>query len=349
MIVGPSITGTKGGMATVINDMLALNNRSDFEFEHLVSHSEVGAAGKIRMTVSTFLRILSRRNYDLIHMHVASDASFYRKSLFVWAAKMRRKPVVIHVHGADFDTFYNKSSPFMKEFISRTFAACNKVLVLSSYWKHFFDTHIHKGNTEVLHNGVYVSVFKDCQTVPYNISNFLYLGRLGQRKGVYDLLKAIDNLVNNEELKYLQFYLAGDGDIEQVKQIVQQKGLAGNVQLLGWINEAQKLEWLKRADTMLLPSYNEGLPMAILESMAAGKIIISSKVGGIPDVVKENENGFLIEPGDVERLTYYIRYVSQHPEEMTNIAANNKRTIEADYNLEKINRRLLQIYEEILQ
>jgi glycosyltransferase involved in cell wall biosynthesis len=349
VIVGPSITGTKGGMATVINDMLSLNQKTNYRFEHLVSHAEVSAPQKIFLTAKTFFKILTYGDYDLLHIHVASGASFYRKSLAVRAGRIRKKPIVMHVHGADFDSFYHRSSALSKKLIRRTFAACDKVLVLSSYWKEFFDKHIYDGNTEIIHNGVYLPVFASCRTVPDNIRSFLFLGRLGQRKGVYDLLEAIDQLVNREGNRDLRFFLAGDGDLEQVKEIIQAKKLVANVEVLGWIDEQQKLSLFKQVDTMLLPSYNEGLPMAILEAMAAGKVIISSRVGGIPDAVKGGINGFLIEPGEVDRLAQHILHVSRHPDEMIDIAEQNIRRIDADYNLEKINERLLQIYTEISQ
>lgn len=349
LVVGPSITRTKGGMATVINDMLENKQNPAVQFEHIVSHAEGSALEKILLIITTFHKVLTRSDYDLVHIHVASGASFYRKSLVVWAGKLRRKPVIMHVHGADFDTFYHHSFSLIRYYIRKTFAACNKVLVLSGYWKGFFDTFIYAGNTEVLHNGVYTEVFKPCHTAPANITKFLFLGRLGQRKGVYDLLEAINRLVNTHQQKNFTFYLAGDGELEQVKEIIVKNNLTSHVQLLGWLNEEQKMKWFKQVDTIVLPSYNEGLPMAILEAMAGGKIIISSKVGGIPDLVTEQENGFLISPGDVEGLEQYISYVYTHPAEMVRISANNIKKIQDNYNLAIINNRLADIYGEISQ
>jgi glycosyltransferase involved in cell wall biosynthesis len=223
------------------------------------------------------------------------------------------------------------------------------VLVLSNFWKEFFVKNITDKNVAVLHNGVYTQVFAACETIPNNLNHFLFLGRLGQRKGVYDLLQAIDDLIKIDGLNDLLFLLAGDGEIEEVKTIVADKGLQNNVQLLGWVGEKEKLRYLKLADTMILPSYNEGLPMSILEAMAAGKIIISGRVGGIPDLVTEGVNGFLITPGDVESLKQHIRYVIAHPDEMVQMAQKNKAKIEEDYNLEKLNSWLFSQYERLVR
>lgn len=346
VIVGPSITRTKGGMATVINDMLE-NKSSEVQFHHIVSHVEGSAVEKIGRNIKAFISFLSEGSVDVVHIHVASGASFYRKSMFVQASRLRGIPVVMHVHGADFDAFFNNASPLAKKYIKRTFDQCSATLVLSQYWKAFFVANITKKGVAVLHNGVYTQVFEQCYTMPSNLNNFLFLGRLGQRKGVYDLLEAIDNLINKQQQQHLMFYLAGDGDIEQVRNMVEEKGLRNYVQLLGWVGEKEKLQWLKETDTMILPSYNEGLPMSILESMAAGKVIISSRVGGIPDLVTEGENGFLITPGDVESLQKHIAFVASSPDEMIRIAQNNRRKIDEHYNLEKLNAWLFSLYHQL--
>lgn len=341
LIVGPSITRTKGGMATVISDML-LNNSPNYSFVHIVSHVEGSAMEKILFIFKSLVQMLRATGVDIIHIHVASDASFFRKSFFVVAGRLKNIPVFMHVHGADFHLFFQNSR--YKWFIRFIFSLCSKVLVLSHFWKQFFEEHITKKNVTVLHNGVYVDVFKECYTTPQHINHFLFLGRLGQRKGVYDLLNAIDSLVNIYHKKELHFYLAGDGEIEQVERFITSKALQSNVHLLGWIGHEEKLDWFKKVDTILLPSYNEGLPMAILEAMAAGKIIISSRVGGIPDLVTEGENGFLIDPGDVKKLEEHILFVSTHPEVASKLAQNNIAKISLSYNLTKINTSLYEMY-----
>lgn len=129
---------------------------------------------------------------------------------------------------------------------------------------------------------------------------FVSLGRLGERKGTYDLIKAIERI--EVQIPDIKCYLAGDGDIDRCKQIVEEKKLENNIIIVGWADFDKKLELLKKSSVLVLPSYNEGLPMAILEGMACGKAIISTTVGAIPEVVKE-ENGILIEPGDIKKLS----------------------------------------------
>jgi glycosyltransferase involved in cell wall biosynthesis len=180
-------------MATVISDMLKNNgNARGVAFRHIVSHVEGSVVEKVWVTLKAFMQAVAERHYDVMHLHVASGASFFRKSLFVYLARLRGKPVILHVHGADFDSFFQNSSSLVQSYIRNTFTKCSKVLVLSEYWKQFFSKSISGKNVEVLHNGVYTSQFRACYTAPANLSRFLFLGRLGQRKGVYDLLEAIN-------------------------------------------------------------------------------------------------------------------------------------------------------------
>jgi glycosyltransferase involved in cell wall biosynthesis len=349
LLIGPSINRTKGGIATVINDLKSSNNEDNaIEYRHIISHVEGNKLEKAWVGAMALIKVMLTRKYDIMHIHVATDASFFRKSLFVLLAYLFQKKVIMHVHGAGFDSFFNNSLAFVQWYIRKIFALCSKTLVLSDYWKSFFTKNIIDKNVEVLLNGVYAEDFKRCNTVPENLFRFLFLGRLGQRKGIYDLLKAIDILVNKRYYTDIFFYLAGDGDINQVKKIIEAKGLQKNVQLLGWVGDDDKLEYLQKADTMILPSYNEGLPMSILESMAAGKIIISSRVGGIPDLVTEHENGYLINPGDVEGLCNYIIKVISHPEEMAVISDRNIKKIKETYDLPKIHAQLFEMYYSIM-
>lgn len=347
MVVGPSLTRTKGGMATVIGDTIRNSyNQKGITLKHIISHVEGSFLEKVLVTIKGLYSLLTEPNTDIVHVHVASDTSIFRKSLFVHVALAMNKLVMIHVHGGDFDVYYHQCSPVVRYFIRNTFARCHKILVLSAYWKRFFTQHISKSNVEVLSNGVYPDDFGVFRNTTSNYSDFLFLGKLNQKKGVYDLLSAIDKVVNHYKYGHVRFYLAGTGESEKVKEYIQLKGLENHVQLLGWLDSEQRMAWLQRIGAVVLPSYIEGLPMALIEAMAAGKVVISTDVGGIPDLVG-SESGYLIEPGDVDALCKYLMFVSMHPEKMEAISEKNKLIISNKYNLIKINKRLFEIYKEL--
>jgi len=340
--------GSKGGVATVVNALINGDAKTrGYKMKHLVTHKEGSVIKRVFFFLHSVCSLIIQRNVDLAHIHVCCDGSFYRKSLLAFINRIKGIPVIMHVHGCDFDRFYNNSPKFAQKIIKGTFKKSKKVLVLSSSWNDFFRDYIlenNSGNLEILQNGVTVDLIESSLVSKVALQNFLFLGRLCQRKGVYDLLESINILVNQQNRKNLVFYLAGDGEIFEVEKIIEKYHLQKNVIILGWIDEVQRKQHFNNCCTVLLPSYSEGLPMALLEAMAHGKVIISTNVGGIPELVNEGENGFLIEPGGISTLAERIVHVHDHPHEMEQISINNRKKIHKDYNLETLNERLYAIY-----
>ncbi|KDS13775.1 glycosyl transferases group 1 family protein [Bacteroides fragilis str. 3725 D9 ii] len=125
----------------------------------------------------------------------------------------------------------------------------------------------------------------------------LFFGRLGKRKGIYDILDVLSEH-REEFINKLEFLFGGDGDVEQVQAIIRERNLNDIAKYQGWVSGIKKERLLNQADAYILPSYNEGLPISVLEAMSYSLPIISTTVGGIPEILKNNENGFIIEPGD---------------------------------------------------
>jgi glycosyltransferase involved in cell wall biosynthesis len=101
---------------------------------------------------------------------------------------------------------------------------------------------------------------------------------------------------------YLRVLLGGDGELELVRARALELGIADHVELLGWVRGEDKERLLAAAVLYVLPSYNEGLPVSVLEAMAAGLPIVSTPVGGIPEAVTDGVEGYLVEPGNVQAL-----------------------------------------------
>ena len=300
LVVGPSPTKSKGGMATVIEE-IAKDKRLNGKFDIDIYESYVdGNKLKVLLfSVFSYLRFyFTKRNYDLYHIHAASYGSTFRKGWYVRAAKKWGKKVILHIHGAEYMIFYEKSNK--KEKIRSILNTADKVIALSDEWKHKFDRTFGLTNCVVLENGIDTErlqpAITSCQEHPHT---FVSLGRLGERKGTYDLITAIEQA--KIEVPDIKCYLAGDGEIEKCNDLIKQKRLDNNIIVVGWADFDKKLELLRKSSVLVLPSYNEGLPMAILEGMACGKAIISTRVGAIPEVVKK-DNGILIQPGDVNAL-----------------------------------------------
>lgn len=246
-------------------------------------------------------KLIKKNKFDVIHIHMSYKGSFYRKYYVTKLCKKNNKKVIIHLHGSEFKDFYNSGNEKRKKQIRELFTIADASIVLGEDWKKFISGIAPKANVIVINNAVALPNIQT-RTISDN-RTFLFLGALIQRKGVVDLLEAVKQM-KNRNVSNFHVLIAGSGAEEnQLKEYTEQNGLQSYVDFLGWITKEQKPSLLEKADVLVLPSYNEGLPIAILEAMSYALPIISTDVGSIAEAVQEDVNGFLIAPGDVNALT----------------------------------------------
>jgi glycosyltransferase involved in cell wall biosynthesis len=142
---------------------------------------------------------------------------------------------------------------------------------------------------------------------------FVFVGWLESYKGVWELTRAFERLAG--ELPGAQLEFCGLGrEYEALTKYVRAKGLEGRIRFHGWLGEEAKMRLLAESDIFVLPSHTEGMPNALLEAMAAGRPVIASRVGGIPEMVVDGVSGVLVEAGDVEGLTLAMLRLARSPE-----------------------------------
>jgi len=112
----------------------------------------------------------------------------------------------------------------------------------------------------------------------------------------------------------IKLTVGGDGEADQLKQLIVKHNLTGIVNYVGWVNEERKTKLLSNSHIMILPSYNEGLPISLLEGMSYSMPIISTKVGGIPQILKDSFNGKFVQPGNTNEIFEAIKfYIENKP------------------------------------
>ena len=308
----------QGGIATVLNVYESEGFFYDTNSELLISHStntRFGMAGQLFNYLLCIIKLVSKLIiYDVgvVHIHMASRGSYARKSLLIKLIKYFNTKIILHLHGAEFREFYNNECCESKKAqIRTTFNSVDKVIVLSTQWLDWLDTILDDRKKGVV---VYNAVPKlEIEKEKTNNFNFVFLGRLGERKGVSDLINAFNGVV--KEYPYARLLLGGDGEIKKYQKMVNELGLDECVELLGWVAGDKKINILKQADAYVLPSYNEGFPMGVLEAMSCNIPVIASTAGGIPDAITNNIDGLLIKPGDVESLKMAMNRLIEFPVE----------------------------------
>jgi glycosyltransferase involved in cell wall biosynthesis len=277
------------------------------EIRYIASHVDgpklVKALAAFVGTVRLLWAILFWRA-GIVHVHTASRASFVRKSSLAAMARLFGRKTVVHVHGGGFEDFFDGASAATRSAISATLARADLVLALSDVWKQRLARMAPGAEIRVLRNSVATDDFAPLAAtradVPEDGGALLFLGALNRGKGVYDLIDAMEAVVRDRPGVVLE--LGGDQDVAEVERLVTEKGLSDNVRTLGWVRGREKLDAFARAHAYVLPSYCEGLPISLLEAMSAGLPVVTTPVGGIPEVVKHGVNGLMITPGDVRGL-----------------------------------------------
>ncbi len=277
-------------------------------FNHVATVVDYGQVRKLMTFFKAYAQfwkwMLFHKEIEIVHVHGASDASFWRKRIFINLAKMFGKKVVFHCHGSEFQRFTSQHLVAVKKTLNK----CDCIIALSESWKEWFEKTIHHKNVVVIKN---VIAPPHVNKIPHDKFVMIFLGRLGKRKGIYDLMDVLVNHKTEFDGK-IKFLFGGDGDVEQVKEIIKQNGLEDMAEYQGWVNGEKKEHLLNMADAYILPSYNEGLPISVLEAMSYSLPIISTTVGGIPEILANGENGFIMEPGDKNAIYQAIHALMQN-------------------------------------
>ena len=253
------------------------------------------------------LRMAVDKDVSIVHLHTAADGSFKRNSQLARLAKKSGRRVIMHIHASRFKDFYSESAH--KEEIINTLQSVDKLIVLSGSWKEWFKSiGIEESKITILHNITPEPTHMPEAKVNDGKTRFLFMGELGQRKGVFDILSALA-AHRNEAEGCMELIIGGNKNEQKLLDTIKASGLENIVRFEGWVSGEKKLRLLNEADVYILPSFNEGLPISILEAMSYGCPIISTPVGGIPEVV--DGNGILVTPGSEteiwEAMNRYIK------------------------------------------
>ena len=308
LMLGPSLE-EKGGMGSV-ESLILDSSPAELQIQHLTiwDGEPSRQSSRHRLKVFTwaliiFLGKLLKGQVDILHIHFSERGSTLRLSILTLIAMAFRKPVIMHAHGCEFHTFHASLPQALKQLMNWMLQKCTYLIALSESWKEFYinNCDLTEEQVVVLPNPVEIPENVPDRTNSQQKINIVFLGRIGKRKGVFDLLEAFAK-ITPEQRAQSELILAGIGQVEQANHLAEKLSLKEHVTFAGWVDPAKRSELLSKADVFLLPSYNEGLPMALLEAMSWGLPVITTPVGGIPEVITHNETGFLVNPGDVQQL-----------------------------------------------
>lgn len=343
LTIGCSFYRPKGGVAQVMWNY----SRYIFpKFKCIVNSSSKNKITNIFIgiyaLIKTIIAFWTDKKIKIVHIHTASYNSFWRSSLFIKVAKLFNKKVILHIHGGGFKRFY-ASSP---KKISKTLNNCDTLIVLSENWKNYFQNIVSNPDIEIVNNIVPFPSINKTPLHKISTIHLLFLGQISEEKGIFDLLSVI--IDNKSSLKNkICLHIGGIGKIQKLTETIENNGISDIVKYVGWISGDEKINILNSSDIFILPSYIEGLPVSILEAMSYKMPIISTLVGGIPEIVKDNINGYLIKPGDKNGLSWAINDLINNPSKIAQMGDESYNLV-SPYFPNCIENQLIEIYNKLL-
>lgn len=333
----------KGGIASVVNGYRDSALEKRHEISYVESYCDGSKWQKLFKAISgyfSFIGQLIGKRPDVIHIHSSFGPSFYRKMPFIYLGRWAGIPVVNHIHGAEFDSFYEKASERKKKLVAKVYGKCTRLVVLSKEWEKAISQIVPAEKIDVVEN--YCKIPKEPYDTERKPMQLLFLGELGERKGCYDIPVILERI--KQSFPQVHLVMAGDGQMEQVKEAFRKKNLLETVEFPGWVRGPEKEKLLRESAVFLFPTYHEGMPMAVLEAMGYGMGIVTTKVGGIPKLIIHKETGYLEMPGQTQAMAQDVMELLRDEEHCRRMGQQARNFAAANYSLEAHIQKLEQTY-----
>lgn len=340
-------TRSRGGMRSVVEAYRRAGLFERRQVHLLYTHDEGPLVYRLALALWSllcFALMLIRGQVTLVHAHISMRGSFWRKIVFANLAQLFGVPVVGHLHGSDFDHFVVSQPKWVQRIVTGQLERMATVLVLGECWRHFVLSVAPAARVVVLPNYVRmpsgIARHAKRETV-----ELLFLGIVGRRKGVYDLLEAF--AAARAKYPSLQLTIAGNGEIDQARSAATTTGIADSVRFTGWLDDEEKNVLLKNSDICVLPSYNEGLPISILEAMSWGLPIITTDVGAIAQLVRHEIDGLIVPAGAPDSLAHAILRLASSQVLRIRMGYSGRRRVGDAFSEEVVLPRLERIYDDV--
>ena len=337
LIVGPT-PPPLGGMETCVEQLMRSRVASEYELHlqrtHVIDPTRFnGALGNASALVNagivlgSLVREMRSFKPAIVHLHTNSYTGFYKMAGYSSLCRRMGARTILHIHGGEFQNFYGNSriGGLIRDMIN----ANDAVAVLSEKWLEFFKSiGVDQEKMHVLNNCVEIPVAAEGSGGP---PVFLFLSRIERQKGVDEIIRAARLM--HEKLPEARIVMAGPitHGMESIGDDVKAAGLEKFIELRGPVVGKDKDSAYRGADVYLLPSHAEGMPMGLLEAMSYGLPCITTPVGGIPDVLKDGENGLLVKPGDTDGLAAAMIRLAGDKEYRKKLGLAARKTIECHY------------------
>jgi len=336
---------TRGGITSVIKAHETGEQWNKYHCLWIQTHRDSNAFVKLWYFITAILEFLVLLPFcDIVHFHFSNSVTAKRKRVLMPLAKLFGKKTISHFHAFSLENSVNGPARSKYDYL---FSNSDVVIVLSEYWKNALVKELGLDETKVK------ILYNPCPQVHNEFTKvqdskeILYAGTVYHRKGYDDMIKAFAKVAPNHPDWKIVF--AGNGEIEQGKFLASELGISDQTVFLGWVSGNAKDAAFRNASVFCLPSYAEGFPMGVLDAWAYGLPVITTPVGGIPDIAEDGKNMLLFNPGDIDALAVQMEKIISDENLRSSIAAESSKLSNTTFNVQTINKQLGEIYEDLLK
>ena len=338
-IAGP--WGPKGGGMFRVADYLIQaqtpsRSAGIAELRHLDTRGGGGATSSMWVLAAALGRLVRGRvsgRLSGVHVNVAERLSLIRKGVILVVCRVLSVPVVLHVHAAQLHHFYRALPWFLQSLVRWMFSLPSSCIVLGKTAQRFVidELRVPPERVHIIFNGVPEPITIRRNRTVGSVQRVLFLGNLSERKGVSDLLQAL--ALPGFDTSRLEVTLAGGGDVPAYREKARALHVDTLVRFEGWVDQHEAAHLMARADVLVLPSYDEGMPLVILEALANGVAVLCSPVGEIPSVLTDRANACFVQPGDVRGISTNLQEILTNPALMESLERSGRILFEEKFSL----------------
>ncbi len=344
ILLGPHRDAVSG-VSTHLNLLLESRLAENFSLQHFQVGSEGRRESRLgrmaRLLISPFRLALAlvRSRAALLHVNSSlNPRAYWRDLAYLLMAKLCGVRVLLQIHGGALPDQFFAHNRLLTGFLRFTLGLSDTIVVLAKCELESYKRFLPRHDIVLIANAVRWSDFAQLVRPPRNMQRplrLVYLGRLAHDKGLYEALRAT-RCVTTRGVS-VQFFIAGSGPEESaLRAYLDSLHLTNGGKIVGPVFSTAKIRLLGCADVLLLPSYAEGLPYALLEGMAAGAAVIATRVGAIPDVVVDQVHGFLTPCRDALAIGAAIEALANDPQMLERMGRASRQRVAADYSADRL-------------
>lgn len=326
LVLGPP-PGSAGGIGRMHENLRDAWASANVRLSFVDTISSYGAFARA-MFAATF------QAFDVAVLATSQGGSFVRKAILSAILTLRKKPYILHLHASSFDRFFIRVGPLGRSAIRAVFRKASAVVVLGERWREWaVEAGVQPDTVVVLPNAVEIPK-ELLEKVPGRVA---FVGRVGSRKGAHECVRAV-RLVQEKGIA-IELHLAGD--IEAGFEVPGGPGL----HVHGWLDREQTARLLSTSEIFILPSQAEGLPLSLLEAMAAQAVPMVTSAGSMGEAV-DAEVGVILQSGSAVEIAEGLERLMTQRELINNLGAKARARALCRYDIRRYVERYANLLEE---